>query len=75
LHGIAVHGSNGERQGLQGPPPQAAQWATAPSATCARESKSPMPSELAPRNLKSSRRFERRASARAAATANLSLIL
>ena len=56
----------GEKHGLQGPPPQPTQPATAPSETPVRVRKSPAPSEPAPRSLTNWRREERRASERAA---------
>lgn len=42
----------GEKQGLQGPPPQPMQPSVAPSETPVRVRKSPAPSEPTPRNLK-----------------------
>ena len=53
--------------GLQGPPPQPTQPETAPSETPVRVRKSPVPSELTPRNLKNWRLDDLPASLRAAA--------
>jgi hypothetical protein len=55
----------GEKQGLQGPPPQPTQPVTAPSETSVPVRKRPAPSEPAVRSLKNCRREERRASDRA----------
>jgi hypothetical protein len=74
LQGIVEHCTNGEPHGLHGPPPQPTQWTTEPSDTFARERTRPAPSELMPRNLKSCRREDFRASAREAAPARASLI-
>ena len=53
-------------QGLQGPPPQPTQPATAPIETPVRVRKRPAPSELTPRNLKNWRLDDLPASLRAA---------
>ena len=59
FRGPARRVTAGEKQGLHGPPPQPTQPETAPSETPVRVSKSPAPSEPAPRNLKNWRREER----------------